>query len=143
MPPESIHSEDRHSFPNTIKSKPTVYVLDAFNPQAIAHAKKIFNLILPEDSSFADWRKMASAVLIRGSYMTAEDIASCPNLIAIGKHGVGIDKIDQEACSKRGIKILNTPGANARDVAELVLALTMAVARDIRSITTRQMANPV
>jgi phosphoglycerate dehydrogenase-like enzyme len=75
--------------------------------------------------------------------MTAEDVASCPNLIAIGKHGVGIDKIDQEACSKRGIKILNTPGANARDVAELVLALTMAVARDIRSITTRQIQNPV
>ncbi|KAJ5758088.1 D-3-phosphoglycerate dehydrogenase [Penicillium nucicola] len=143
MPPESIHSEDRPSVPTTTKSKPTVYVLDAFNPQAIAHARTIFNLILPEDPSFADWRKKASAVLIRGSYMTAEDVASCPNLMAIGKHGVGIDKIDQEACSKRGIKILNTPGANARDVAELVLALTMAVARDIRSITTRQMLNPV
>ena len=75
--------------------------------------------------------------------MTADDIASCPNLTAIGKHGVGIDKIDQEACAKRGIKILNTPGANARDVAELVLALTMAVARDIRSITVRQMSKPV
>ncbi|KAJ5682510.1 D-3-phosphoglycerate dehydrogenase [Penicillium macrosclerotiorum] len=124
-------------------TKPTVYVLDKFNEQAIAHARTIFNAILPGDEGFSNWRQKASALLIRGSYLTAEDIASCPNLIAIGKHGVGIDKIDQTACAKRGIKICNTPGANARDVAELVLALSMTVARDIRSITSRQMTRPV
>jgi len=143
MSPGSAPSGDHSSASTVTISKPTVYVLDAFNPEAIAHAKTLFNVILPEDLSFANWRKKASAILIRGSYITAEDIESCPNLVAIGKHGVGIDKIDQEACSERGIKILNTPGANARDVAELVLALTMAVARDIRSITVRQMSKPV
>ncbi|CAG8184617.1 unnamed protein product [Penicillium salamii] len=143
MSPSSVHSGDHSSTSNTTSPKPTVYVLDAFNPQAIAHAKTLFNVILPEDPGFADWRKKATAILVRGSYVTADDIESCPNLTAIGKHGVGIDKIDQEACSKRGIKILNTPGANARDVAELVLALTMAVARSIRSITVRQMSKPV
>lgn len=123
--------------------KPTVYALDSFPPQAIEHAKELFNLIQPHDEEFKKWRQNARALLIRGSYVTADDIASCPNLIAIGKHGVGIDKIDQEACAKRGIKILNTPGANARDVAELVVALTLSVARGIRSITTRQMSKPV
>lgn len=143
MSPSSVHSGDHSSTPIRAIHKPTVYVVDQFSPLAIAHAKTLFNVVLPEDPSFADWRQKASAILIRGSYMTADDISSCPNLTAIGKHGVGIDKIDQEACSKRGIKILNTPGANARDVAELVLALTMAVARDIRSITVRQMSSPV
>lgn len=143
MSPSSIHSGHNLSHSTTTSVKPTVYVIDAFNPLAIAHAKTLFNVILPEDPRFADWRKNATSILVRGSYVTAGDIASCPNLTAIGKHGVGIDKIDQDACAKRGIKILNTPGANARDVAELVLALTMAVARDIRSITVRQMSKPV
>ncbi|KAL5356277.1 hypothetical protein BJX96DRAFT_186231 [Aspergillus floccosus] len=123
--------------------KPTVYVLDKFPPKAIEHAKTLFNIIQPHDEAFQHWRANARALLIRSSYLTAEDIASCPSLIAIGKHGVGIDKIDQDACAKRGIKILNTPGANARDVAELVVTLALSVARGIRSITTRQMLKPV
>ncbi|KAJ5147241.1 hypothetical protein N7476_001230 [Penicillium atrosanguineum] len=123
--------------------KPTVYILDTWNEEALAYAKTLFNVIQLGDKGFSEWRQNASYLLLRGSYFTADDVASCPNLIAIGKHGVGIDKINQDACAKRGIKICNTPGANARDVAELVLALTMTVARDIRSITTRQMAKPV
>ncbi|KAJ6120680.1 hypothetical protein N7523_004960 [Penicillium sp. IBT 18751x] len=125
------------------QSKPTVYILDAWNEEALAHAKQLFHVIQPGDQGFSEWRQNASYLLLRGSYLTADDIASCPNLIAIGKHGVGIDKIDHDACAKRGIKICNTPGANARDVAELVLALTMTVARDIRSIIIRQMTKPV
>ncbi|KAL3464483.1 hypothetical protein BJX64DRAFT_275699 [Aspergillus heterothallicus] len=123
--------------------KRTVYLVDTLHPDAVEHAKTLFNVVAPGDKDLNNWREKASAIVIRGSYVTAEDIARAPNLIAIGKHGVGIDKIDQSACAKRGIKILNTPGANSRDVAELVVALTMTVARSIRSITTRQLTGPV
>ncbi|KAL4935905.1 hypothetical protein BDV06DRAFT_217067 [Aspergillus oleicola] len=131
--------------PATLASpdKRTVYLIDTLHLDAVEHAKTLFNVVLPSDPEVKNWRDNASAVVIRGSYITADDIARAPNLIAIGKHGVGIDKIDQSACAKRGIKILNTPGANARDVAELVVSLTMTVARSIRSITTRQMTAPV
>ncbi|KAE8381742.1 hypothetical protein BDV26DRAFT_301015 [Aspergillus bertholletiae] len=125
------------------ETKPIVYVLDTFPPQAIEYAKTLFSIVQPQDEEFKNWRQNARALLVRSSYVTADDIASCPNLIAIGKHGVGIDKIDQHACSQRGIKILNTPGANARDVGELVVALALSVARGIRSITSRQMLKPV
>lgn len=135
--------DDLLSSRQTVADKPTVYLLDTFPPKAIEHAKTLFNIIQPQDEEFQHWRENARALLIRSSYFTAEDVASCPNLIAIGKHGVGIDKIDQNACAERGIKILNTPGANARDVAELVVALSLSVARGIRSITTRQMSKPV
>lgn len=127
----------------TTESKPTVYLLDTFHPAAIEHAKTLFNVIQKEDEEFKNWRQNAKALLVRGSYVTADDIASCPNLVAIGKQGVGIDKIDQNACAKRGIKILNTPGANARDVAELAVTLALSLARCIRSITVRQMSQPV
>ncbi|KAJ5280935.1 hypothetical protein N7478_006307 [Penicillium angulare] len=143
MAPGVIDNGDQPQSAVNSPSKPTVYILDAWNDEALAHAKTLFNVIQPQDHGFHEWRQNASALLIRGSYLTADDVASCTSLIAIGKHGVGIDKIDQDACAKRGIKICNTPGANARDVAELVLALTMTVARDIRSITTRQMTKPV
>ena len=113
------------------------------HPDAVEHAKTLFSVVSPSDPEVKNWRENASSIIIRGSYVTAHDISSAPNLIAIGKHGVGIDKIDQAACAKRGIKILNTPGANARDVAELVVSLTMSLARSIRSITTRQMTAPV
>ncbi|GAB1208135.1 hypothetical protein APSETT445_006876 [Aspergillus pseudonomiae] len=129
--------------PSTAGSKPTVYVLDTFPPKAIEYAKTLFDLVQPQDEEFKNWRQNARALLVRSSYVTADDIASCPNLIAIGKHGVGIDKINQDACAQRGIKILNTPGANARDVAELVVTLALSVARGIRSITSRQMLKPV
>ncbi|KAJ5725447.1 uncharacterized protein N7483_006804 [Penicillium malachiteum] len=143
MAPGIVDNGDEPHSTISSEVKLTVYILDAWNEEALAHAKTLFNVIQPGDSGFSKWRQNASALLIRGSYLTADDIASCPNLMAIGKHGVGIDKIDQDACAKRGIKICNTPGANARDVAELVLALTITIARDIRSITTRQMIKPV
>jgi len=123
--------------------KPILYILDQFPPPAIKYARILFHVILPHDEEFRHWRENATALLIRNSYLTAEDVSSCPNLIAVGKHGVGIEKIDQDACAARGIKILNTPGANARAVAELVLTLTMTVARQIRSITIRQTLAPV
>ncbi|KAJ0414247.1 hypothetical protein BJY00DRAFT_321152 [Aspergillus carlsbadensis] len=144
MAPGLTHSPERSpviTAPAT--GKRTVYFLDTLHPDAVEHAKTLFNVIGPGDKELNNWREKASAIVIRSSYVTAEDIARAPNLIAIGKHGVGIDKIDQNACAKRKIKILNTPGANARDVAELVVALAMTVARSIRSITTRQLTAPV
>lgn len=118
--------------------KPTVYLLDTFHPDATKHAQKLFNAILPGTPEHANWRENAHYLLIRSSYLTAEDIAGCPNLKAIGKQGVGIDKIDAAACEQRGIKIFNTPGVNGRAVAELVLSLATSVARDVPAINTKQ-----
>lgn len=120
------------------KDKPTVYLLDTFHPEAVNHAHELFNAILPGTPEHANWRTNAQYLLIRGSYLTAEDIEACPNLSAIGKQGVGIDKIDADACARRGIKIFNTPGVNARAVAELVVSLATSVARDVPAINTKQ-----
>ena len=120
--------------------KPTVYLLDTFHPDATKHAQNLFNAILPGTPEHANWRENAQYLLMRSSWLTAEDVASCPNLKAIGKQGVGIDKIDAAACAERGIKIFNTPGVNARAVAELVLSLATSVARDVPAINTKQQA---
>jgi phosphoglycerate dehydrogenase-like enzyme len=117
--------------------KPTVYLLDTFHPAAIARAESLFTCIHPSNSAHASWRQNAKYLLVRGSCVTANDVAKAPLLCAIGKQGVGVDKIDATACSSRGIKILNTPGVNARAVAELVVALTTGLARQIRPVSLR------
>jgi phosphoglycerate dehydrogenase-like enzyme len=118
--------------------KPTVYLLDAFHPEAVKYCQERFNTILPGQPGHENWRHEAKYLLVRSSYLTAEDVAQCPKLKAVGKQGVGIDKIDAKACEKRGIKIFNTPGVNARAVAETVIALTMGVAREVPRIVTEQ-----
>jgi phosphoglycerate dehydrogenase-like enzyme len=60
---------------------------------------------------------------------TAAMIAAAPGLRLIQKIGVGVNTIDLEAARARGIAVCNLPGTNARAVAELTLALMLAVLR--------------
>jgi phosphoglycerate dehydrogenase-like enzyme len=60
---------------------------------------------------------------------TAAMIAGAPRLRLIQKIGVGVNTIDLEAAKARGIPVCNLPGTNARAVAELTLALMLAVLR--------------
>ncbi len=74
---------------------------------------------------------------MRNSTLSASDVDAAPLLRAIGKQGVGIDRVNAEACKRRSIVVLNTPGIHATAVAELLLALTMSVARQIGDCSWR------
>jgi D-3-phosphoglycerate dehydrogenase len=58
-------------------------------------------------------------------------MAQAPKLRVIGRAGVGVDNIDAEAATRRGIVVMNTPGANAVAVAELTIGLMLALARKL------------
>jgi D-3-phosphoglycerate dehydrogenase len=73
----------------------------------------------------------AGAVITRDAPVDAELIAAAPRLEVIGVHGVGVDPIAIDAATGRGIAVCNTPGANARSVAEHALALTFQLAKAI------------
>jgi phosphoglycerate dehydrogenase-like enzyme len=62
---------------------------------------------------------------------TAEMIAAAPKLRLIQKIGVGVNTIDLDAARARGIPVCNLPGTNSRAVAELTLALMLAVLRKL------------
>lgn len=58
-----------------------------------------------------------------------ELIEACPSLKLIGRAGVGLDNIDVEYAEKKGIKVINTPGASSRSVAELVMGHLFSLSR--------------
>ncbi|MDR1128998.1 MAG: phosphoglycerate dehydrogenase [Treponema sp.] len=64
-------------------------------------------------------------------FVTKKVIDACPELRVISRYGAGVDRVDLAAARARGILVCNTPGANAQAVADLALALMLAVARKI------------
>jgi D-3-phosphoglycerate dehydrogenase / 2-oxoglutarate reductase len=74
----------------------------------------------------------ADALVVRSAVQVDDALmAQAPKLRVIGRAGVGVDNIDAEAATRRGIVVMNTPGANAVAVAELTLALMLALARKL------------
>ena len=84
------------------------------------------------ESELAD----ADALVVRSAVqVTPELLEHAPKLRVIGRAGVGVDNIDADAATKRGIVVMNTPGANAVAVAELTLGLMITMARQIPKAT--------
>src|ERR1700727_1332356 len=74
----------------------------------------------------------ADALVVRSAVQAdAKLLESAPKLRVIGRAGVGVDNIDTDAATHRGIVVMNTPGANAVAVAELTLGLMISLARAI------------
>ena len=86
---------------------------------------------LPAALAEADALVVRSAVQVDDALM-----AQAPKLRVIGRAGVGVDNIDAEAATRRGIVVMNTPGANAVAVAELTIGLMIALARKLPAANT-------
>ena len=61
----------------------------------------------------------------------AEAIAAATSMKVIGRAGVGVDNIDVEAATKRGIMVINAPQSNIISAAEQTMALLMAMCRNV------------
>ena len=74
----------------------------------------------------------ADALVVRSAVQADDTLMEhAPKLRVIGRAGVGVDNIDAAAATRRGIVVMNTPGANAVAVAELTLGLMLALARKL------------
>jgi D-3-phosphoglycerate dehydrogenase len=63
--------------------------------------------------------------------VTRAVVAAGARLVVIGRAGAGVDNIDVDAATERGIIVMNTPGGNTIAVAEHTIALLLAMARNI------------
>ena len=74
----------------------------------------------------------ADALVVRSAVQVDDALMEhAPKLRVVGRAGVGVDNIDAEAATRRGIVVMNTPGANAVAVAELTIGLMLALARKL------------
>jgi D-3-phosphoglycerate dehydrogenase / 2-oxoglutarate reductase len=72
----------------------------------------------------------ADALIVRSATkVTATLLESAQRLRVIGRAGAGVDNVDLEAATRKGIVVMNTPGGNAVSVAEHALGLILALAR--------------
>ena len=72
------------------------------------------------------------ALIVRAkTKVTKELIQAASRLKIIGRAGTGVDNIDLEAATSKGIIVMNTPGGNSISVAELTFGLILALARSI------------
>lgn len=81
---------------------------------------------------------IADALIVRSATtVTKELIATAKHLKVIARSGTGTDNIDKVTAKKRGIVVVNAPGANAESVAEHVFAFMLALARNlVPAVTT-------
>ena len=76
--------------------------------------------------------KDADGLVVRSAVQVDDALLEhAPKLRVIGRAGVGVDNIDADAATRRGIVVMNTPGANAIAVAELTIGLMLALARQL------------
>ena len=75
--------------------------------------------------------KGVEGVVVRMAPFTREIIEAADALKVIGRHGVGVDTIDVQAATEKGIVVVNTPNANATSVAEHTLTAIGALAKRV------------
>ena len=70
-------------------------------------------------------------VVRSGTKVTADMINNAEHLQVIGRAGVGIDNIDLEAATRKGVVVMNTPDVNTNSAAEHTVAMMLALSRNI------------
>jgi D-3-phosphoglycerate dehydrogenase len=89
-------------------------------------------VITPEqlDGKLDQHLATADALIVRSALQVdAALLEHAPQLRVIGRAGVGVDNVELEAATRKGIAVMNTPGGNAVAVAEYTLGVMLAMAR--------------
>ena len=110
-----------------------VVIADKVSPSAL----KVFGngdwkIVSPDKESLASELADADAIVVRSAtFVDDAMMEKAPRLRVIGRAGVGVDNVDLDAATRRGIVVMNTPGGNAVAVAEHTFALMLSMARFI------------
>ncbi len=70
-------------------------------------------------------------VIRSGTKVTAAVLEAATSLRVVGRAGIGVDNVDVDAASKRGVIVMNTPGGNNVTTAEHAISMMLALARHI------------
>ena len=116
---------------------PRVLIADAISPRGIEELARDNALELTTKTALTEPELVAlipefSAIIIRSETKVSSKILNAgTKLRVVGRAGVGVDNVDVEAATRRGIVVLNAPGGNTVSTAEHAFSLLLSVARRI------------
>ena len=103
-----------------------VFLCEYIHPDAYAFLKAHAEVI-------REWDRLseAEALINRNLNISNEVMERAQSLRVIGIHGTGVDDVDMEAAKRHGIQVFSVPRLNSRSVAEMNVALMLALGRKI------------
>jgi (S)-sulfolactate dehydrogenase len=112
-----------------------ILVADDVTPEAVAILETAGKVVLKKGLKPAELARELppyQALVVRSAtQVDGEALRGAENLVVIGRAGIGVDNIDVEAATARGIVVMNTPESGAVTTAELAIAHLFALARKI------------
>lgn len=114
-----------------------ILVADKISPKGVAYLRQQpgFEVIEAYGSSpekILELVRDVQAIAVRSeTKITAAVIAAAPNLKVVGRAGVGVDNVDVEAATERGVIVMNTPSGNTVATAELTFTHLLCGARPV------------
>src|SRR5438105_3677625 len=111
-------------------------VVDSIAPQGLALLRErgfeVDEIVRPTPEVLYERIADYEALITRsGTAVTPELLRHAPRLRIIGRAGVGVDNIDVDACSRRGIVVVNAPYGNVVSAAEHTMGMLLALVRHI------------
>src|SRR2546426_4202975 len=91
-----------------------------------------WNVVLTTKDTLVGELADADALIVRSATKVDADLVErASRLRVVGRAGVGVDNIDLDAATRRGVLVMSTPGGNSVSVAEHTFALLLALARQV------------
>jgi D-3-phosphoglycerate dehydrogenase len=119
-----------------LERAPRILISDDLNPAGLEVFRRRglepqFCTGLSEAELCAAVRAVDALVVRSATKVTRRVLEAAERLRVVGRAGIGVDNIDVEAATERGVVVMNTPRGNATTTAELALALVFALARHL------------
>jgi D-3-phosphoglycerate dehydrogenase / 2-oxoglutarate reductase len=115
-----------------------ILICDPISPKGIALFQQrpdfkvtVLKQRLPEAELLPLLANVEAMVVRSETKITRKVIESAPKLRVVGRAGVGVDNVDVDAATQRGIVVMNTPSGNTISTAELTFSMLMSLARKI------------
>jgi len=112
-----------------------ILITDGLEENGLAILRHSAHVVVREDVQSDELLRILDdyeALIVRGrTKVTAQVLEAAPRLRVVGRAGVGVDNIDLSAARERGVCVVNTPASTTLAVAELTMALMLALAREV------------
>ena len=115
-----------------------IVVCDPVSPKGIALLQQrpefvvdVIGKKLPEAELLPRVKDAVALVVRSETKITKAVMEAAPGLKVVGRAGVGVDNVDVETATSRGVVVMNTPAGNTISTAELTFSMLMALARKI------------